>query len=78
MSRHVVYQPVTGAEVAYGYDHVVGYFFQVFAQGEFVMGKDSMFDGLSHAQFLTELERLAVLHLMPAEHRQAIVLDLPF
>ena len=30
MSRYTVAQPITGAEVAYGSDHALGYFVEVF------------------------------------------------
>ena len=80
MSRYTVAQPITGAEVAYGSDHALGYFVEVFVDGEDapVISECSLFDGLTHGKFLERLEQLAVIHLVPSGHQRAISLDMRF
>ena len=74
ISRYTLSLP--DREIAYGFDHAVGYFFQEFdAAGETTVDECSLFDGLTHGPLL---ERLDGIEGVPEEHIHLIVLDLPF
>lgn len=68
---------VVEATLAYGFDYIVGYFYQVFLphQDAPVEDRDS-WRGLSRSQFIERIDALAVA--LPESHRRAIALDLPF
>ena len=85
MSRYYQQMPqfeqnntVVEATLAYGFDHVVGYFYQIVVADEAdpVENKDSFFNGLSHGEMLARFDALNVR--LPRSHRVAIALDLPF
>lgn len=65
------------AVLAYGFDHVAGYFYQVYVPSEQAPIEDrDSWRGLSRNELL---ERIAALDAdVPDAHRSAIVLDLPF
>lgn len=65
------------AHVAYGFDWVAGYFYQVWAGegNEPVEDTDSM-RGLSRSGFIERMDALCAA--WPDEHRQAVALDMPF
>ena len=69
---------VVEATLAYGFDHVAGCFYQIYAVDEAtpVESKDSLFDGLSRGELLERFDALEVS--LPDAHRAAIALDLPF
>lgn len=65
------------ATLAYGFDHVAGYFYQVYVptQQSPVEDRDS-WRKLSRGEMLERIDELNVQ--LPDEHRAAISLDLPF
>ena len=69
---------VVKATLAYGFDHVAGYFYQIYAVDEAtpVENKDSFFDGLSRGELLERFDVLKVM--LPDAHLAAIALDLSF
>ncbi len=69
---------IVEATLAYGFDHAVGYFYQIYTACEAVPieGQDSFFDDLSRGALLERFDALNVI--LPASHRSAITLDLPF
>jgi hypothetical protein len=80
MSRYVVPQK-NGSLVAYGFDHVTGYFFQKFAaepdeDGEEVLEIDecSMFTKMDKTRMLTLMKK----YDLPEVHSLAVSLDIPF
>lgn len=62
---------------AYGFDHSMGYFYQVFVPSEQAPVEDhDSWRGLQRSELL---ERITQLNAdIPDAHRTAIVLDLPF
>ncbi len=65
------------AILAYGFDHVAGYFYQVYVPSEQAPVEDrDSWRGLSRSELIEHLDTLGAS--LPAEHRSAIVLDLPF
>ena len=65
------------AVLAYGFDHVAGYFYQVYVPSEQAPIEDrDSWRGLSRHELLERFDALAVA--IPDAHRSAIVLDLPF
>ena len=69
---------IVEATLAYGFDHAVGYFYQIYAVDEAVPveSKESFLDGLSRGDMLERFDALKVV--LPDAHRSAIALDLPF
>ena len=63
--------------LAYGFDSVAGYFYQVYVSNEQAPIEDrDSWRGLSRHELLERFDALAVA--IPDAHRSAIVLDLPF
>jgi hypothetical protein len=68
-------------EIAYGFDHATGYFFQVFdgvdEDGEDVVELDecSLFTGMSNGRMLELMQKYNV---GTQEQRDKVTLDLPF
>lgn len=86
MSRYVLicehtpadYQGVELVEVAYGFDHACGYFVQGFDRnGECVLDKDSLFDGLTGADLVNLLDELDLLFDIAGLHIYGMMEDLP-
>ena len=69
-------QPVE-ALLAYGFDHVAGYFYQVYVAASDEPAEDAdSWRGLSRSQFIERMDALAPN--WPEEHRRSVALDLPF
>jgi hypothetical protein len=65
------------ATLAYGFDHVAGYFYSIETDEDLEAEAGDSMRGLSRSRFLEKLEALAG-DAVPEDHRTAIVLDLPF
>lgn len=78
MSRHVINKD-DGKEIAYGHDHAIGYFFQVFdgvnedGEDNLDVDEDSMLTKMSNGRMVELMEKYNV----PGEHVALVVLDLP-
>ena len=78
MSRHVINKE-DGKDIAYGHDHAMGYFFQVFdgvdedGEDNLVVNEDSMFTGMSNGRMLELMEE----HKVNENHIAIVALDLP-
>ena len=70
------YAPMSGlVDVAYGFDHVLGYFYQVFdVNDEPVVDRTSRFSKMPRIEFMEFLEKICA----PAKHINKVALDLPF
>jgi hypothetical protein len=63
--------------VAYGYDHVCGFFFQALdANEDAVIDLDSLFTGLTGPDLAQKLEDFDVP--IPEIHRASMCMDMPF
>jgi hypothetical protein len=78
MSRHII-ELEDGKEIAYGHDHAVGYFFQVFdgetddGEDNLVINEDSVFTQMSNGRMM----ELMIQHGAPEEHVALVGSDLP-
>lgn len=77
MSRYVKEQGEL--EIAYGYDHATGYFFQVF--GPEIDGEENLL--IDECSLFTNMNRGKMLELMKEykvdqEHQDMVACDLPF
>ena len=67
------------ASVAYGLDHICGYFIQVFSPDdpdEIVLNVDSLFTGLTDAQMLEWFHKIGIYDRIPQRHMSEMALDL--
>lgn len=64
-----------GKHVAYGYDHALGYFIQVYdpCLEEPILDQDSVFGGLTGAKLAMKLRDLGIT----SKHESYMLLDLP-
>ena len=80
MSRYVKDIEDGRLTVAYGFDHVTGYFFQVFdnhaERGEdlLIIDQDSYMTGMSNGDMLSLMEEYGA----DSVHKSKVALDLPF
>lgn len=75
MSHHYAPAPNSGL-VAYGFDHALGYFIDVYDVGGTVIEtKCTAFDGLTHGHLLQLLDDAGAQ--VPEAHRELIAMDLP-
>lgn len=76
MSRYVT-NTASGLDAAYGFDHAMGYFVQVFDdEGELIVDEDSLFTGLNNGKMLTLIQEHGI-EVEPG-HLDMIGYDLPF
>ena len=74
MSRHV-----EDLAVAYGFDHVEGYYFQLFKINpeneveEFIIDESSLLTKMSNSKMIELMEK----YKLPKAHIQKVVMDLP-
>lgn len=81
MSRYFKQIEEKNLSVAYGFDHAMGYFFQVFDESKLdndeerlIIDEDSLLTGMSNGRML----ELMVEYAVNENHRSAVALDLPF
>jgi len=73
MSRFTAKHLESGSSVAYGLDHVEGWFYQEFDRhGECIIDEDTRTTGLSKSGLIERLEHTTA----PKEHKENIALDL--
>jgi len=87
MSRHEIIADVMvndvllrSADVSYGFDHVCGYFIQVFSADNPdvpVFDEDSAFSSLTGSKMLDAFEEMGIYDHVSEEHKTAMALDLP-
>lgn len=64
-------------ELAYGYDHAVGVFFQALnAEDDAVIDLDQLFNKLSGADVVEKIDEFGVG--IPEIHKAALYMDMPF
>ena len=81
MSRYTKQLDERKLSVAYGFDHVLGYFFQVFdldldnsEESGVIVDESSLLTGMSNGEMFELMENYDV----DEEHRAMVLLDLPF
>ena len=80
MSRYTKQSEDGNHTIAYGYDYVIGYFFQVFDnnvkddEDDLVLHESSMFTKMSNGDMVEHMQR----HNVDEKHIQRVVLDQTF